>query len=286
MLDTILASMDIRSCAAVRNTSGKYSLVFTKKDGSTFSVELPAVSVSGGSSDSGGSGVTPTITAEETETGVIITITDALGSTSAEIRNGVDGAPGEDGYSPTAKVEQTSNGALITITDKNGTTTALVTNGTNGSGSGSGGTGADGFSPIANVTQTETGAIISITDAAGTTTATITNGGDGTPGKDGADGVGIASVVRTSGDGAAGSTDTYTITFTNDATTTFTVYNGRDGVDGSNGNDGTDASVVVDSTVTDGGTNAVNSAAVIAYVDSVLGDFEAVAAQMDALIGG
>ena len=42
-------------------------------------------------------------------------------------------------------------------------------------------------------------------------------------------GNGISSIVRTSGNGAAGTTDTYTITFTNGTTTTFKVYNGKDG---------------------------------------------------------
>ena len=44
-------------------------------------------------------------------------------------------------------------------------------------------------------------------------------------------GVGITSVVRTSGTGAAGTTDTYTITFDDASTTTFDVLNGADGTD-------------------------------------------------------
>jgi hypothetical protein len=51
----------------------------------------------------------------------------------------------------------------------------------------------------------------------------------GDKGDKGATGNGIASVVRTSGTGAAGTTDTYTITFTDSTTTTFGVYNGADG---------------------------------------------------------
>ena len=46
-------------------------------------------------------------------------------------------------------------------------------------------------------------------------------------------GVGIASIARTSGTGAAGTTDTYTITLTDGSTATFTVYNGKDGASGS-----------------------------------------------------
>ena len=51
----------------------------------------------------------------------------------------------------------------------------------------------------------------------------------GVKGDTGDTGNGIASVVRTSGTGAAGTTDTYTITFTDSTTTTFNVYNGADG---------------------------------------------------------
>lgn len=54
-------------------------------------------------------------------------------------------------------------------------------------------------------------------------------GDQGVKGDTGATGNGIASVVRTSGNGAAGTTDTYTITFTNSSTATFQVYNGADG---------------------------------------------------------
>lgn len=48
----------------------------------------------------------------------------------------------------------------------------------------------------------------------------------------GEDGRGIVSVTRTSGTGAAGTTDTYTITYTDSTTSTFDVYNGADGKSG------------------------------------------------------
>lgn len=48
----------------------------------------------------------------------------------------------------------------------------------------------------------------------------------------GADGVGISKIERTSGNGAAGATDTYTITLTdNTVGGTLHVYNGKDGID-------------------------------------------------------
>jgi hypothetical protein len=49
-------------------------------------------------------------------------------------------------------------------------------------------------------------------------------------GDKGETGNGIASIVLTAGNHAAGTTDTYTITFTSGATTTFGVYNGANGV--------------------------------------------------------
>ena len=43
-------------------------------------------------------------------------------------------------------------------------------------------------------------------------------------------GRGISTVIRTSGDGSGGTTDTYTITFSDNSTSTFFVYNGANGV--------------------------------------------------------
>ena len=45
----------------------------------------------------------------------------------------------------------------------------------------------------------------------------------------GADGRGIVSIIRTDGNGSAGTVDTYTITYTDLTISTFTVYNGKDG---------------------------------------------------------
>lgn len=49
------------------------------------------------------------------------------------------------------------------------------------------------------------------------------------------DGRGIVSVIRTSGSGAAGTVDTYTITYTDDTKSTFSIYNGANGADGQGG---------------------------------------------------
>jgi len=57
-------------------------------------------------------------------------------------------------------------------------------------------------------------------------------GAKGDTGTTGATGNGISSIARTSGTGAAGTTDTYTITYTSGATTTFNVVNGANGAAG------------------------------------------------------
>lgn len=49
---------------------------------------------------------------------------------------------------------------------------------------------------------------------------------------DGADGRGIVSILRTAGNGAAGTTDTYTITYTDNTTSQISVYNGKNGANG------------------------------------------------------
>jgi peptidoglycan hydrolase CwlO-like protein len=46
----------------------------------------------------------------------------------------------------------------------------------------------------------------------------------------GSDGRAITSIERTSGTSAAGTTDTYTITFSDNTTFDFSVYNGADGI--------------------------------------------------------
>lgn len=102
-------------------------------------------------------------------------------------------------------------------------------NGTLNGNTGGGGTGADGFSPIITVTETATGHTVTIRDILGTKSFDI---------DDGADGRGITEIKRTSGNGAAGTKDTYTIYYTNNTTSTFTVYNGANGANGKDGADG------------------------------------------------
>jgi hypothetical protein len=137
-----------------------------------------------------------------------------------------DGEKGDTGVGITS-VEQiiTSNEDggtnLIKVTLSNGTSSQFpIKNGNKGS------KGDDGHTPVITADPTTDGTWIAVD---GEDVCFIPNGGDG------ADGVGIYSIVRTSGDGSAGTTDIYTITFTNSLTSTFTVYNGKDGVKGDKG---------------------------------------------------
>ena len=74
-------------------------------------------------------------------------------------------------------------------------------------------------------------AVEKLVDASGTVTLkfSIPQGAKGDKGSMGDRGVSISSIQRTAGNGAAGTTDTYTITLSDGSTSTFAVYNGRDG---------------------------------------------------------
>lgn len=74
----------------------------------------------------GQDGVSPTVTVTQTATGATITVTDAEGTTTANLTNGQDGAPGQpgtpgsDGVSPTVTVTDITGGHRVTITDAEG----------------------------------------------------------------------------------------------------------------------------------------------------------------------
>jgi hypothetical protein len=102
------------------------------------------------------------------------------------------------------------------------------------SGGGSGEAGEDGatFTPSVSASG-----VLSWTNDKGLTNPPPVNikgadgaqGAKGDTGEPGEDGVGVANVERTSGTGAPGTVDTYTITMTDGKTYEFTVYNGADG---------------------------------------------------------
>lgn len=76
---------------------------------------------------------------------------------------------------------------------------------------------------------TEVAWLLSLVGATGAQGPQGNVGATGTSGPTGATGRGIASVVRTSGTGAPGTTDTYTITYSDATASAFSVYNGANG---------------------------------------------------------
>lgn len=86
----------------------------------------------------GKDGISPTATVESNSDGAVITITDATGTTTAQIYNGSNGLPGQDGldgqdgFSPTVELTDTETGVTLTITDVSGAKTATIKNGVAG----------------------------------------------------------------------------------------------------------------------------------------------------------
>lgn len=72
------------------------------------------------SGEKGDKGYSPIASVAQTDTGCTVTITDASGTTTANLTNGV---------SPVANVTPTENGCVVTVTDSSGTTTADLLNG-------------------------------------------------------------------------------------------------------------------------------------------------------------
>lgn len=236
---------------AVTEITGGHRLTITDKTG-TKSVDIMdgeagqtgatgQTGQPGATGEPGKDGVSPTITTAPISGGHRLTIKDAEGTKSIDLMNGSDGkdgndgSNGKDGVSPVLSVTAISGGHRITITDAAGTKSIDLLNGSDGKDGSAGADGKNGVSPVLGVSAIDGGHRISITDAEGTKTVDVMDGQDGSPGaagkdgSDGSDGRGIQKVERTSGTGAAGSADTYTITYTDNTTSKFTVYNGADG---------------------------------------------------------
>ena len=88
----------------------------------------------------GADGFSPTVAVTEITGGHQVAVTDAEGTTTFDVMDGVDGqdgsdgAPGADGFSPRATVSKSGKVATITITDAAGTTTAQISDGEDGQG--------------------------------------------------------------------------------------------------------------------------------------------------------
>ena len=119
-----------------------YTLTLTYTDGTTWT-SGSIRGERGDKGDTGADGYSPAATVTQTETGATISITDAEGTTTANIRNGQDGAPGapgapgspgNDGVSPTISVTDITGGHRITITDATGAHSFDVMDGEGGVG--------------------------------------------------------------------------------------------------------------------------------------------------------
>ena len=239
-----------------------------------------------------GVGVSPVAKVTQTDDGAIIEITDAQGTTTAEIYNGSvgpagpqgdPGSPGKDG-SPGERGKDGSDGkdgTSVTVTNvsessaSGGTNTVTfsdgkklnVKNGKDGSNGKDGQNGSDGLpglngvSPVVSVSAITGGHRITITDSVGSKTMDVMDGYDGKdgengqPGKDGSNGSdGVSPTVAVN---KSGKVTTVSITDKN-GTKTATINDGADGQNGSDGKDGTSVTVsnVAESTAS-GGTNVV-----------------------------
>ena len=97
-------------------------------------------------------------------------------------------------------------------------------------------------------------------------------------------GVGISSIVRTSGDGTAGTIDTYTITYTNSTTSTFDVTNGA--IPDISGKLDIAGGTMTGSLILAGTPTADLEAATKKYVDDLIGDIDAAMTAINNVIGG
>lgn len=243
-------------------TFDTYTITLTDASTSTFTVYNGVNGTNGVDGEIGPTGngiVNITRTNGTGQAGTIdtytITLSDASTSTF-DVYNGVDGndgANGLDGNGIATILRTNGNGAAgtidtYTITYNDTTTTTFNVyngaNGINGLDGIDGTNGLDGRGIVGIARTSGTGQsgetdeyTITYTDAStsvfnvynGTDGTNGTNGLDGTDGVDGVDGRGVVSLLRTSGTGLPGTTDTYTMTYTDATTNTLTVYNGADG---------------------------------------------------------
>ena len=135
----------------------------------------------------GKDGFSPKVKAEQMESGVVITIVDAEGETSATLHNGANGEKGTDGKSAyQIAVEQGYQGSesdwLSSLKGNKGekgdpgNRGLQGVPGEKGEKGDAGVAGKAGFSPIANVVKDGSVITITITDKNGTTTVTLTEG--------------------------------------------------------------------------------------------------------------
>ena len=218
-----------------------YTLTLTFTDGTSYTT--PSIR--------GANGISPTVSTSKSGKVTTITITDKNGEKTATINDGADGTP----------VTHSWNGTTLIITSASGTSSADLKGMQGEKGASihygtSKGMNPDEYYELAISGTAKAGDLIVGSD--GYLYKVVSVPSPQLPNCErlasikGTDGRGIKSVARTSGNGAAGTTDTYTITYTNDTTSTFSVHNGKDGTNGTS----VTVSNVSESTAS-GGTNTV-----------------------------
>jgi len=182
----------ISNIALKESTAAGNTYTITLSNGQTYDFTAPVGPVGpqsttpGPQGPSGVDGFSPIATATRTGNTVVISITDANGTTSGTVY---------DGVSPTITVTSITGGHQVEIVTAGGTERFDVMDGTNGS---------DGISPTVTVTDYSTYHHVVITSAAGSEQFDI---------MDGAPGVGIASVTYNSQDAQGG--NVYDVNLTN-----------------------------------------------------------------------
>ena len=176
------------------------------------------LSIKNGKDGQNGTSVTIKTLQQTSEPGASSIITFSNGNTLS-IRNGEDGKDGKDGIDG---IDGRDGYSGVYVGSLAAPSTANVQIDPNGD---------DSVFIIPEVLQTTGNSEVDTMSQKAITELISGLGNSGGNGS-GEGGRGIVSIVRTSGNGAAGSTDTYTITYTDGTTSTFTVYNGKDGTNG------------------------------------------------------
>lgn len=173
----------ISNIALKESTAAGNTYTITLSNGQTYDFTAPTGPVGpqsttpGPQGAPGSDGFSPIATATRTGNTVVISITDANGTTSGTVY---------DGVSPTITVTSITGGHQVEIVTAGGTERFDVMDGTNGN---------DGVSPTVSVTPIIGGNQVTITSASGTNTFNV---------MDGAQGVGVASVTYNSQDAQGG----------------------------------------------------------------------------------
>lgn len=99
----------------------------------------------------------------------------------------------------------------------------------------------------------------------------------------GKDGVSVVNVEQTYTSNEDGGYNIITVTLSSGDQFTFVVKNGERGKDG---DDGSDASITIDTQMSDTSTNAVQNKVIVEYINSVIGDVESAIDEINNILGG